>query len=241
MGDGIYVALSGALRESQTLDNVAENVANVSTPGFQRLRLAFREQLARATDGSPLRFAATSSTVVDATPGAMRETGRGLDVVLPAGSFLAVRGREGERYTRAGSLVVAPDGELRSRGGAPVLGEDGKIIKASPAAAEPTIAADGQVRQGDTVIGRLRVVKFDRPEALTREGAMLLSAPAAAGRPRPSAEPLAVGAVEESNTMREMTNLIQATRAFEAAQKTLEAFREIDRSAVSRVSSSHGA
>ena len=35
MADGIYVALSGALRETQTLDNVAENVANASTPGYQ--------------------------------------------------------------------------------------------------------------------------------------------------------------------------------------------------------------
>jgi flagellar basal body rod protein FlgG len=237
MGDGIYVALSGAARQVETLDTIATNLANASTPGYQRLRLAFRAELARAADGSPLRFAATARSVTDATPGAIRETGRPLDVALPAGSFLAVRTERGERYTRAGSLAVSPTGELRAGGGASVVGEDGKVLKITPEDAPVAIAPDGRVRQGERVVGRLRVVSFDRPDALVREGASLLAAPPQAGAPRPSAGELNVGALEESNAVvvRELADMIAATRAFEAAEKTIDAFREADKTAASRI------
>ena len=48
MGDGIYVALSGAIAQSAHLDATAANLANAGTDGYQRVRPVFREELTRA-------------------------------------------------------------------------------------------------------------------------------------------------------------------------------------------------
>lgn len=239
MGDGIYVALSNAARQIETLDTIAENIANASTPAYQRAKLRFREELARAADGSPLRFAGAGGTATDRTPGTSRETGRTLDIVLPKDGFLAVGEARRERYTRVGALSVGPKGEVRAAG-AQLLTEDGQPLRIDPKGAPAAVTPDGQLRQGESVIGRIKVVTFARPEAMMRESGNLLSAPPAAGPARPNKEPLVVGALEESNVnvIRELSDLISANRAFEAAQRTIDAFRETDRSASTRLISS---
>jgi flagellar basal body rod protein FlgG len=237
MGDGIYVALSGAARQIETLDTIADNIANASRPAYQRARLRFRAELARAADGSPLGFVDTAGTAIDRTPGAIKQTGRPLDVVLPQDTFLAVTDGARERYTRAASMSVGARGELHVSGGARVLGENGKPIVVDPKGQPPEISTDGQVMQGEKVIGRLKWVSFARPSALLRVGGSLLSSSAAAGPPRPASGTLVVGAVEESNVnvVRELTDLISASRAFEAAQRTIDAFRDADRTAATKL------
>ena len=42
---GVYAALSGSLAQAQRLDTIANNLANVNTPGFKRDEQTFREYL----------------------------------------------------------------------------------------------------------------------------------------------------------------------------------------------------
>jgi flagellar basal-body rod protein FlgF len=239
MADGIYTALSGAIAQSTSLETTATNLANASTDGYQRMRPIFREALAGAsTDGAPLRFSTVASTSLDATPGNLRVTGRGLDVALPKGTYLGVSTDRGERYTRAGSLTVAGDGTLKTIHGQPVLNEAGQPIHCSPNG-EVKISQSGQIWQNDAPIGRLRLVTFERPEQLSVEGGTLLAAAPSAGQLTPSKDPIEVGSLEESNAsvVGAMTDLISASRTFEAFQRAIDAFREADRKVVTSVPS----
>lgn len=237
MSDGIYAALSGAVLQGTILDNTAANVSNASTAGFHAVRPVFREVLARAgrQQKGSIRLAAAGAEELDMTSGTIQQTGRPLDVALGGKTFLALQTARGERYTRAGALALAKDGTLLAPSGDPVLSEVRRPIKVDPAASL-SIAPNGDVTSGGAVVGRLRVVAFEKPEALTPEGATVL-APGGAGAPSPSKEPLDVGALEQSNAspVRAMTDLIQASRAFEAFQRAIETFHDADRKVVSTV------
>ncbi len=242
MSDGIYIALSGAVGQLTALDITAQNLANSPTGGYQAGRLAFRETLARVERaGEPARYAAVASTIIDSSAGPTRSTGRNLDVALAEGTYLAVGAPGGERYTRAGALYVDPTGTLRAPGGGVVLGEDGKPLKAPPGV-EPTISAQGELVGPDGPVGRLRLVTFERPDALSHEGGSMLAASAGSGAPRvASAEgSLRVGTIEDSNVsvIRSMNEMIRFQRAFEAFQRTIQAFHEADRRVVTAVPSS---
>ncbi len=238
MGDGIYVALSGAISQSTVLDATATNLANASTDGYQRLRPVFREVLAKTSGPAPKvphRFGVVSQTAADTSQGAARKTDRALDFLAPQGIYLAVQTPKGERYTRAGSLVVANDGSLKDAHGNAVVGEDNLPIKLAKGA-EPKLTTDGALEIDGARVGRLKLVSFANPERLAHEGSARMAV-GGAGAPRPTNATLEIGAVEESNAsvVTSMTELVTATRTFEAFQRAIDAFRDADRKVTATV------
>ena len=241
MSRGIYVALSGAVAQEQALETTATNLANAATAGYQRSRATFREVLAQARTGGRgelLHYTAVGQTAIDGTRGAVRSTGRGLDVALAEGEFLAVTTPRGERYTRAGSLVMGSDGTLRmSGGGAPLAREDGEPIRRAPAGGEPTIGADGTIFQANEAVGKLKIVGLGQGTSLVHEGGGLLSARGAMATV--GAPEIEVGALEDSNAapVTSMTELVTASRTFEVFQRMLETFGECDRKVLTTTAS----
>jgi flagellar basal body rod protein FlgG len=238
MSDGIYVALSGALAQTATLDATASNLANASTDGYERERPIFREALARADGhGATLRSVTAATTLLDTTRGALRTTGRPLDVTLPEGAYLAVHTTGGERYTRSGSLRVASDGTLTTSNGSSLVADDGRIIRTDPSATDVRITPSGEVRQGASMLARLRVVEFPRADRLAPEGGALLAATEATGTPVASKGELAIGSLEGSNTsvVGAMTELVTASRNFDAFQRAIDAFHDADHLLVTSV------
>ncbi len=231
MSKGIYVALSGAVSQELALDVTAANVANSTAAGYQRLRPQFRRVLVAAGKRADLRFGGVAGTSVDVAPGTIRQTGRPMDVALPAGSYLGVATPRGERYTRCGALTIGGDGSVRTSGGALVAGEDGQPLKVDPtAAANVRVDASATLWNGSAAVGKLRLVKFPAPAQLAHEGAGLFGV-GGGGAPEPSKDPVEVGFLEESNAspVQSMTELLMATRTFEAFQRAIEAFGEVDR------------
>ena len=239
MSRGIYVALSGAVAQEAALDSTAANLANATTTGYQAIKPVFREVLANTTKkaGSTLHEATIDVSAFDHTRGALRMTGRGLDIALPENMYLGVTTTRGERYTRGGSLKVASDGTLQTSAGGLVAGEDGKPLKVGTGA-ETSIATDGSVVQSGATVGRLRLVKLEKGTNMKREAGNLLEA--TGGTPAAASGQLDVGALEESNAtvVGSMTDLVTASRTFEAFQKMLDTFGEIDRKVLTTVPTS---
>jgi len=238
VSDGIYVALSGALAETEKLDVVATNLANAATLGYQKLRPVFHEALLAAGGGSPTAGSeATSTTMLDTTRGSVRVTGRSLDVALPDASYLALSTARGERYTRAGSLRLATDGTLTTAHGDALISESGMPIRARMQNGEVSVSPSGEVTQAGSTLGRVKVVTFAKPSCLAPEGASALASTQASGAATPSTGKLEVGSLEESNTsvVGSMTELVSASRAFDAFQRAIDAFKQADEKVTSAV------
>lgn len=238
MSDGIYVALSGALGQSTLLESTANNLANASTDGYRRVHPVFQQVLSAAGGAASRRTSAVTVArlEVDQSAGAMRPTGRSLDAVLADDTWLAVSTPRGERYTRAASLTIDPTGAVRTAQGHAVMGEAGRPLQIPAGTLDVGITATGELRNAATSVGRLRLVRFNQPQRLVQEGATLVAAGGAA--PTLAVNPsLTVGSLEGSNatTVTSMTEMVTATRTFEAFQRVIDAFREADRRVVSSV------
>lgn len=240
MAKGVYAALSGAVAAGVALDATAQNLANASTAGYQKLRPVFHEVMSRAGNQRDQqdkgnRFTAATGTVIDLSPGVTRTTGRGLDVALPQGQFLAVSTDRGERYTRAGNIAVDPAGSL-TLAGQKLVDDSGNPIQIDVASVqELSISEDGQLLSGGETLARIKLMTFAEPRLLGPEGGTLFTSTAASGPATPGGGTLRVGQLEESNAspVTAMTELMTTTRLFDAFQRAIETFRDADRKIVS--------
>jgi flagellar basal-body rod protein FlgF len=254
MSNGIYVALSGALVQQRSLDVVANNAANTATTGFRADRVAFREVLSAADDRHPLpnslHYAVVSQVASDGRPGSLRETGNPYDLALKGRGVLAVQTPNGERYTRAGAFTPDANGTLRNAEGHALLNAGGGEVQIPPHATEVRIDANGQILIGSRSHGqladglfphgRVRVVAFDDPGSLVKEGNSYFRATA---EPHDDLETeVAQGYLEGANlnAVAAMNELITVSRSFEALQKVIETFQHMDERASRELGSRAG-
>jgi flagellar basal-body rod protein FlgF len=225
MDRGLYIAASGMLAEQIRQDQIANDLANASTPGYKGDRTAQRSfgdlLLANSTSGAAVGRQSTSVQVdaieTDFSARPSRETGEPLDFAITGEGFFAVQTAQGVRYTRNGQFTLDPQGRLVTAQGDPVLDTAGRAITAT----------DGKVDAR-----RLGVVALTNPR---KEGDSLVTgtpAGAAAGTVRS-------GALESSgaDAARSMVDMIASMRAFEAGQKVIQAIDETLGQAVSKVGS----
>ncbi len=221
----IYLSMSGAKATMQRQEVLANNLANVATPGFRAELSGFRSVPVQGSGASTRVFTLESTPGYDATPGVVTATGRNLDVALRGNAWLTVQALDGtEAYTRGGSLDISADGTLTTRSGLLALGDGGPIQV--PANSAISIAADGTVSARSaagvsTSVGRLKLVTPEAPlqrgeDGLFRAEEGDLSADATAR--------LQDGALEGSNVnpVEAMVAMIGAARQFETQMKLLQ-------------------
>ena len=93
----IYTAMTGASHTLQQQASVAQNLANVNTPGFRSTIDTFRS-VPLVGEGLPTRtFVVDSTAGTDFTPGVMQATGRTLDVAVDGKGWIAVAGCQWQR------------------------------------------------------------------------------------------------------------------------------------------------
>jgi flagellar basal-body rod protein FlgG len=209
---------------------LANNLANAATTGFKQddLTVLAGPQSWPAGAVAPSVGVQGIAPWTDYSAGTIRTTGRELDVALDGPGFLAVQTARGERYTRAGALGISRDGYLVTAAGDQVLGAAGPIAIRGT---RPAISAKGEVQDGGRVVDTLRVVDFDKPYRLVKEGNGLFAAANPAAPVRPAADTQVVaGALEDSNvnTVRTMVDMIEMLRSYESAQRAIQAADEAD-------------
>jgi flagellar basal-body rod protein FlgF len=234
------ISLSRQIALQRQMDVVANNMANINTTGFKGESLLFEEYVmpvARDRDfpgmSQPLSYVQDWATVHDLSGGAMVQTGNELDVGLNGDGFFAVQTQAGERWTKAGSFQLSANGTLVDASGNPVLG-DGGPIQFGPEETGILVGADGSISSSAGPKGRLRLVEFADPQALTREGSNLF----AGGTPMAATNTRAMqGFVEKSNVsgVSEMAEMIRVTRSYESIASLGQKQDELRRSAIQRL------
>lgn len=234
---GIQSLVSNMQAQWQRHDVLANNLANLSTPGFKKDDLAVipgaPNAMAPGVMGRNILPIGDLAMVqwTDYSQGPLQETGRRLDVALNGPGFLVVQTPNGPRYTRAGALGVTGEGALVTATGFQVLGERGPITIRSDRVA---ITGRGEVTEEGRTIDTLRVVDFPKPYRLLKEGNGLFVPADAAVSPQPAREyEVIAGSLEGSNvnSVETMVNMIELLRKYEAAQRAIQAVEEANRQA----------
>lgn len=223
----IYIAATGARGAMLRQDSVAQNLANVSTPGYRAAVAALQAVPLDPKGVGTKVFAVEGTAGADFTAGPVQRTGRALDIALTGDGWIAVQGRDGrEAYTRNGGLEVSATGVLQTMAGQPVLGEGGPITV--PPDSTVTIGSDGTVSAQNNgapltevqVLGRIKLVNPPANQLARGDDGLFRTAQPA---PADDGVRVAPGAIEGSNTnpVEAMVGMISAARQFEMHMKLL--------------------
>jgi flagellar basal-body rod protein FlgF len=237
MENSIYIGLSRQVVLRNNMDIIANNVANVNTPGFRGQNLLFAEHISdpRGSDDE-LSMVYDKGEYKNTLPGPVHTTGNSLDVSLEGPGFLGVLGPNNQLYyTRAGNFMMNADGALFTQAGQPVADAGGAQIIIPTNSTEIKIHGDGVISNQEGQIGQLMVVEFENPQYLEPYGNNMY----ASNEPGTPAVDTVVkqGQLEGSNVLAvlEMTRMIETLRSFQSMQQILQTENERLRTAIQRL------
>lgn len=173
--------------------------------------------------------------------GSLQRTENNFDMALEGRGFFTVLTERGERYSRDGAFTVNQEGILVTKNGNPVLGENGQIrvqlnnfvvnergevVVNNAISKDPKDLVNKYNNNWEepVVIDKLKVVDFQNIREIKKEGDSLYRETEFSGPALPAQEYKVVqGFLEKSNVnaIREMVDLIEVQRSYEANQKTV--------------------
>lgn len=205
---GLYTSAAAMLGQLDRQDAIANNLANVNTPGYKRKVVSFNGfalQLQSAVQAN--QSAGTPTTVPigvlyeDRRQGGLQDTGSRTSFALDGPGYFVLQADKGEHLVRGGSFRLDGSGQLVNNDGLPVLGERGPI---QVAGSNWSVDGDGTVTSDGTAVGKLRIERTSNdPAKPTR---------------------VVQGSLETANvnTVEEMVSMITALRSYEACQKSIQ-------------------
>jgi flagellar basal-body rod protein FlgG len=243
----LWIAKTGMEAQQTRLDNITNNLANVSTNGYKRTHAVFedlmyqnmRQSGANSSEqtqlptglqlGLGVRPVATSRNF---SQGSLQQTGNNLDLAIKGQGFFQIQMPDGTTaYTRDGAFQLDANGQVVTSSGYTV--QPGITVPAT--ALSVTVAGDGVVsvqmpgQAAPTRVGQLQLAQFINPAGLDPRGQNLFTETAASGAPT-TGNPetngmggLAQGFVETSNVsvVEELVSMIQTQRAYELNSKAV--------------------
>ena len=216
----------------------ANNLANADTVGFKHdLALIRQRRVESQTSpdgtrfGNPLYDNLSGGTWVQPTLHTFRQgdlvpSSNPLDLAIDGAGFFAVSDGREVHYTRDGRFTTNRAGELvmvAGGGRQRVTNQSGSPIKLTPGLGKLAVSRDGTIKQGETVIGQIRVVEFADRQQLRKVGANLFTATDGAEPLKPNASRVHSGFTERStvNPMEALAATIEVARAYELNAKLI--------------------
>ena len=240
MDHALYVAMTGAKENLNSLAIRGNNIANASTIGF-KADFEHARAMQAYGEGHPTRvFSLTERPGHDFTSGAINTTGRDLDVAVKGDGFIAVEDRNGnEAYVRTGSLAIDAEGVLRTSSGLAVNYVSGSPVTVQMPVQNISINADGTLQgvpegmehNNIEEFAQIKLVKPPLRDLRKGQDGLFRLADGSQALEDPTGT-LVNGAVEMSNVnvAAEMTQLIRIQRQFEANMKIMKTAEEMDQS-----------
>ena len=254
MFHALYTAATGMTAQEINLDNIANNLANSSTTGFQSRRVQFTDLLyqsevmpgAAATQQTTVAAGLQiglgtlpGNTEITQTQGDLSSTGNPLDFAIQGTGFFQILMPNNQiGYTRAGSFQPNYQGTLVTANG----NELQPAITIPPNATNVTVGSDGTVSvtlPGQTQASQMGVIQlasFANPGGLNSIGSNIYLPTTASGEPvvgtAGGSEGLGTiqqGMLEQSNvnTVDEFVSMILAQRSYEANSRVVKAADEM--------------
>jgi len=233
-------AASGLRARMESLEMLANNLANATTTGFKADREFYSTYFAPEALAGPGGTLPAVSPVIennwtDFSQGALLPTGSALDFSLSGPGFFVADGPSGALYTRNGNFRLSPDGTLLTQEGYPVRGEQSKQIRLDPN--EPIeVDAEGVLRQQGQVKGRMEVASFSDQSELAKTGSSYFRFDGQ-GQPSRSSARVEQARLEGANfhPAEGAVRLVSVLRQFEMLERALTLGNEMNRRGIEEV------
>ena len=241
MDNLLYVAMTGAKENFNSLAVRGNNLANASTTGFKADFEQARSMQAFG-EGLPTRvFSLAEKPGQNMVNGAINTTGRDLDVAINGDGFIAVTDSNGaEAYTRDGSLIIDQNGNLKTTSGRSVLDVNGVAINIQMPVQKIFINQDGTVAgipegmESSNIeeFAQIKLVKPSISDVYKGDDGLFRRKDGVKALEDPTVR-LENGALEMSNVnvADEMINMIRIEKMFTTQVKLMKTAEEMDQQA----------
>lgn len=251
----LFTAATGMIAQQLNLDVIANNLANVNTPGYKKGKADFQDLMYQVVE-EPGTQQGTSPTGIQVglgvrpaavgkihSQGDFESTSNPLDVAIEGDGFFQITLPNGETaYTRSGAFKLSKDGNLVNSDGY----EMSPTITIPPDAIGITISSDGFVsvkqpgQTAETQVGQIQVARFQNPAGLRAMGRNLFQETESSGTATPGNPgetglgTLAQGFLESSNVsiVEEIVQMVTGQRAYEANSKVVTTADQILQAAI---------
>jgi flagellar basal-body rod protein FlgF len=223
-------AASGMKSRMESLDLLANNIANTGTAGFK----SDREFYGLYEQQLPV----VERQWTDFSQGTVTATGNPLDLALSGQGFIALNTPKGVVFTRNGSFQISKAGELATADGYTLRNtlDKGKPIKVDPTQSV-VVTKDGVVQQGGQELGKIEIDSLDS-QAISKLGStyFAMSDPKS-GVTGPAPAEVLQGQLEQSNVpvSESAVKLVGVMRQFEMLQKAMTLGAEMSKQAIDQV------
>ena len=249
MSDGLTISEISMLNDMKRLQTISHNLANVNTNGYKQqvmktqgfqnvIDITYARHIGNIDTGLAAVQLPDIEPVVDDHSGALKFTGKPLDVAMQDNVYLAVESTEGELYTRQGDLHIDARGRLVTASGLPVQGMRGDIRLTSD---KPVINQQGQIYVDEQPVAELKLLRFPSTAELQSLGNGLYrsSKPGQTGKDE---NLLRQGYIEASNVNmnEQMIRMIELSRHFESTQRLLRGYDEMLGNAINEIADFEG-
>ncbi len=235
MNIGLYQNAASLNALERWQDAVSQNITSSQVTGFRRRTVQINgvssgeilyDPAMRPDRGEGVpAISPQTRYAISFIPGENQPTGRDLDFAVSGDGFFGFKTQDGQTaYTRAGQFQIRSDRTLVTTQGLEVLSESGNPIQLQSQGGKTVVNADGTIRQGDAILGRIGVFKAGNPSQLRSLSPGVFSAgPGADMKPVESPQ-IQQAYLESSNIapLREMVDLVNISRAYEANQKLIQ-------------------
>jgi flagellar basal-body rod protein FlgF len=244
MDNSLLVSLSHQLAAYRSMDVIANNLANASTPAFKRESVKFEEMITQVSPSEGqigpqnVSFVKDTGVLRDLTQGSLETTNAPFDVGISGKGYMVIQTPQGNRYTRNGHFSLDPNGQLVTSDGQPVLG-DGGAITITPDDQNVHVGVDGTISSTvnglSSQIAKLQVVDFADDRALIKQGGNLYSttqAPTTATNAT-----VGQGMLESSNVqpVLEISHMLEVMRAYQATASLSQSQEDLIRQSIDRL------
>ena len=234
-------AASGIRARLESLDMLANNIANSSAPGFKADHEFYGLYLSTEAADSPVGTTPAVLPVIerqwtDFNQGSLSPTGNSLDLALNGAGFFVAQSPSGLLFTRDGRFRLSSQGQLETSDGYKIQAQDGKpILMDNTRPVE--ISSSGIIRQDGQDIGQIAVVNFPDPAALIKRGNNYFRTDLKTLPPSGTRAEIEQGKLEAANSQpsESAVRLVNILRQFETLQKALSIGADMNRRAVEEV------
>jgi flagellar basal-body rod protein FlgF len=239
MENSLYIALSRQISLANRMNLVANNIANVNTPGFKSEHMLFVEETVETDAGiEVMSFVNDYGQFTKVDQGPVKLTGNPLDVALEGTGFFAVETATGTKYTRAGNFKLNNENVLVTANGMPVLSDGEDQIEIPEGATSISIGQNGSIMADGSEVGRLMIAEFENIQELNPTGHGLYETEQEPFEPENPQTRVVQGSLEMSNvnSILEMTDMIEISRQYQSTQRLMQNEHDRMRSAITKLS-----
>jgi len=224
----------------QSLDMLANNLANASTDGYKVDHEFYSTYIAQGIDdeseSSTGEMPVMQKPWTDFSQGTIQPTGHPLDIAISGPGFFGLNGPSGPLYTRDGNFKLSNTGTLTNSAGYPVrLTGGGTLTLHSQAPIE--ISSSGEIRQNEKTLGQLELTDFANTRELEKAGSATFKASRKAGATPAKDVEVQQGAIETSNVVvsESAVRLVTLMRHYESLQKAINVANQMNQESITEI------